>query len=340
MIKKIIEFSVQNRVLVILLSVMAIVLAGWAAFHSKLDAVPDLSDVQVVVLTDYPGQSPGVVEKQVTYPLETQLIHVPNVTAVRGQSMFEYSLVTVVFKAGTNLYWARDQVLSYLDYAKALLPTGVTPQLGPDATGAGWAYQYILYPGWYCKNHPNGIWHDPAQAGKWYGHRADAPADRRADLVLVRAFDKPGKSPLSGQPLVSSNLNLGQLRSLQDWFVRYQLESVPGVSEVAGIGGFVEEYQVVLNPNRLRAYNISAGEITRAIRDSNNEVGGAVVDKSELQYVVRSRGYLKNLRQLGLVPVGQAKDGTPILLKNVATLQIAGQQRLGILDWNGRGNCT
>ena len=340
MIKKIIEFSVQNRVLVILLSVMAIVLAGWAAFHSKLDAVPDLSDVQVVVLTDYPGQSPGVVEKQVTYPLETQLIHVPNVTAVRGQSMFEYSLVTVVFKAGTNLYWARDQVLSYLDYAKALLPTGVTPQLGPDATGAGWAYQYILYPGWYCKNHPNGIWHDPAQAGKWYGHRADAPADRRADLVLVRAFDKPGKSPLSGQPLVSSNMNLGQLRSLQDWFVRYQLESVPGVSEVAGIGGFVEEYQVVLNPNRLRAYNISAEEITRAIRDSNNEVGGAVVDKSELQYVVRSRGYLKNLRQLGLVPVGQAKDGTPILLKNVATLQIAGQQRLGILDWNGRGEAV
>ena len=337
MIKKIIEYSVNNRMLVVLLFLMAIAVATWAAFHSKLDAVPDLSDVQVVVLTDYPGQSPGVVEKQVTYPLETQLIHVPNVTAVRGQSMFEYSLVTVVFKNGTNLYWARDQVLSYLDYAKALLPAGVTPQLGPDATGAGWAYQYILYPGWYCKNHPNGIWHDPKFPTRWYAHRADAPAARRHSLVLVRAFDKPGISPLSGKPLVSSNMNLGQLRSLQDWFVRYQIESVHGVSEVAGIGGFVEEYQVVLNPNQLRAYGLSAGQITRAIQDSNNEVGGAVVDNSELQYVVRSRGYLKNLKELGDVPVGQAKDGTPILLHDVATLQIAGQQRLGILDWNGHG---
>lgn len=340
MIKKIIDLSVQNRVLVMLLSVMVIVLAGWAAFHSKLDAVPDLSDVQVLVLTNYPGQTPGVVEKQVTYPLEAQLIHVPNVTAVRGQSMFEYSLITVVFKNGTNLYWARDQVLSYLDYAKALLPAGITPQLGPDATGAGWAYQYILYPGWYCKNHPNGIWHDPKYAGKWYAHRTDAPPVRRGSLVFVRAFKKPGKSPLSGQPLVSANINLGQLRSLQDWFVRYQLESVPGVSEVAAIGGFVDEYQVVLNPNKLRAYNLSAGQITRAIQDSNNDVGGAVVDRSELQYIVRSRGYLKNLKELGEVPVGQEKNGTPILLHDVATLQIAGQQRSGILDWNGRGEAV
>ncbi len=336
MIKKIIDFSVNNRLLVVLLFVMAITLAAWAAFHSKLDAVPDLSDVQVLVLTDYPGQSPGVVEKQITYPLETQLIHVPDVTAVRGQSMFEYSLVTVVFKNGTNLYWARDQVLSYLDYAKALLPAGVTPQLGPDATGAGWAYQYVLYPGWYCKNHPGGIWHDP-KSNRWYAHRHQVPAARRAQLVLVRAFDRPGKSPLSGRPLVSSNINLGQLRSLQDWFVRYQLEAVPGVSEVAGIGGFVEEYQVVLNPNQLRAYSLGVGQIIRAIQDSNNEVGGAVVDKSEFQYIVRSRGYLKNLKELGDVPVGTAKNGIPIPLHDVATLQIAGQQRLGILDWNGRG---
>ena len=337
MIKKIIDLSVQNRVLVMLLSVMVIVLAGWAAFHSKLDAVPDLSDVQVLVLTNYPGQTPGVVEKQVTYPLEAQLIHVPNVTAVRGQSMFEYSLITVVFKNGTNLYWARDQVLSYLDYAKALLPAGITPQLGPDATGAGWAYQYILYPGWYCKNHPNGIWHDPKYAGKWYAHRTDAPPVRRGSLVLVRAFDRPGKSPLSGKSLVSSNINLAELRSLQDWFVRYQLEAVPGVSEVAGLGGFVQEYQVVLNPNKLRAYHLSIGQIIRAIQDSNNDVGGAVVDRNELQYIVRSRGYLKNLKELGDVPVGQAKSGTPIFLHDVATLQIAGRQRQGILDWNGRG---
>ncbi len=339
MIRKIIELSIKNRVLVALLSLMIIAIAGWAAFHSKLDAVPDLSDVQVLVLTDYPGQSPGVVEKQVTYPLETQLIHVPDVKAVRGQSMFEYSLITVVFKNGTDLYWARSRVLEYLSYAKALLPAGIDPQLGPDATGAGWAFQYALYPGWYARHHPNGIWHN-SQSGHWYAHRVQAPVKDRKGLQLVRGFDHPGKSPLSGQPLVSCNINLGQLRSLQDWFVRYQLEAVPGVSEVAGLGGFEEQYQVVLNPNKLRAYHLSINQVTRAIQQSNNDVGGAVVDRSEFQYIVRSRGYLKNIGQLRNVPVGQAKDGTPILLGTVATVQIAGAQRLGLLDWNGLGEAV
>ncbi len=336
MIRKIIELSVHNRLLMVLLSLMMIAIFAWAAYHSKLDAVPDLSDVQVLVLTNYAGQSPGVVEKQVTYPLETQLIHVPDVKAVRGQSMFEYSLITVVFKNGTNLYWARNVVLEYLDSAKALLPSGVTPQLGPDATGAGWAFQYVLYPGWYCKHHPTGIWHDP-KSNTWYAHQTDAPVKVRRYLVHVRAFDKPGTSPLSGKPLISSNINLGQLRSLQDWFVRYQLEAVYGVSEVASLGGFVLEYQVVLNPNQLRAYHLSAGQVTRAIQESNNEVGGSVVDRSDFQYIVRSEGYLKNLRQLRQVPVGQARNGTPIFLGDVATVQEAGSQRLGILDWNGRG---
>ncbi len=336
MIRKIIEFSIHNRLLVLLVALAVMVAAGWAAFHSKLDAVPDLSDIQVLVLTNDPGQTPGVVDKQVTYPLETQLIHVPDVKAVRGQSMFEYSLVTVVFKNGTNLYWARNVVLEYLDAAKALLPQGVTPQLGPDATGAGWAYQYVLYPGWYCKNHPGGIWQDPT-THQWYAHRRQAPAAYRSQLVLVRAFDRPGKSPLSGRPLASSNVNLGQLRSLEDWFVRYQLDAVRGVAEVAGIGGFSEEYQVVVNPNRLRAYHLGVEQVADAIQKSNNDVGGATVDISELQYLVRSRGYLKNISQLRRVPVGQAPDGTPILLDDVATVQIAGQQRQGILDWNGRG---
>ncbi len=336
MIRKIIELSIKNRVLVLLLFAMAMAVATWAAFHSKLDAVPDLSDVQVLVLTNYPGQSPGVVEKQVTYPLEAQLIHVPDVKAVRGQSMFEYSLITVVFKNGTNLYWARSRVLEYLSYAKALLPAGVNPQLGPDATGAGWAYQYILFPGWYCKNHPGGIWHDPS-AHKWYAHRGAAPTAVQARLVLVRAFDKPGTSPLSHQPLLSSNMNLGQLRSLQDWFVRYQLEAVPGVSEVAGIGGFTTEYQIVLNPNQLVAYHLGVNQVIRDVQQSNNEVGGAIIDRSEFEYIVRSRGYLKNLAQLRSVPVGRAIDGTPILLGDVATVQKAGAQRQGILDWNGQG---
>ncbi len=336
MIRKIIEFSVHNRFLVLLVALGVMAVAGWAAFHSKLDAVPDLSDVQVLVLTNYQGQTPGVVDKQVTYPLETQLIHVPDVKAVRGQSMFEYSLVTVVFKNGTNLYWARNVVLEYLNTAKALLPNGVTPQLGPDATGAGWAYQYVLYPGWYCKNHPGGIWQDPT-THQWYAHRHQAPAALRSTLVLVRAFDHPGKSPLSGRPLVSSNINLGQLRSVQDWFVRYQLDSVRGVAEVADLGGFSEEYQVVVNPNRLQAYHLSVQQVADAIQKSNNDVGGATVNIGELQYLVRSRGYLRNITQLRNVPVGQAQDGTPILLHTVATVQIASGQRQGILDWNGRG---
>ncbi len=336
MLRKIIEISVKNQLLTVLLVLMAIAIAGWAAFHSKLDAVPDLSEIQVLVLTNYPGQTPGVVEKQVTYPLETQLIHVPDVTAVRGQSMFEYSLITVVFKSGTNLYWARDQVLAYLDYARALLPAGVTPQLGPDATGAGWAYQYILFPGWYCRNHPHGIWHDP-KTNQWYGQASAAPVTARGRLVLVRAFSHPGKSPLSGQPLVPAHVNIADLRSWQDWFVRYQLEAVYGVSEVAGIGGFEKEYQVVLNPNQLRAYHLGVNQVIRAIQQSNNDVGGSVVDRSGFEYIVRSRGYLKNLAQFRDIPVGLGKNGVPIFLKEVATLQTAGEQRLGILDWNGRG---
>ncbi len=336
MIKKIIELSIENRVLVLLLCVMMMAVTGWAAFHSKLDAVPDLSDVQVLVLTNYPGQSPGVVEKQVTYPLETQLIHVPDVKAVRGSSMFEYSLITVVFKNGTNLYWARSRVLEYLSYAKALLPPRVDPQLGPDATGAGWAYQYILFPGWYCRHHPKGVWHDP-KTNRWYSSRRLAPAGVIKRLVHVRAFDHPGISPISGKPLIASHINLGRLRSLQDWFVRYQLEAVPGVSEVAGIGGFQEEYQVVLNPNRLRAYHLGVNQVVQAIRDSNNDVGGAVIDRAGFEYIVRSRGYLKNLAQLRSVPVGAAVDGTPVTLRQVATVQKAGAQRQGILDWNGRG---
>src|SRR5271170_2042702 len=241
MIRKIIEFSVENRVLVILLSVLVLIVSGWAAFHSKLDAVPDLSDVQVLVMTNYPRQSPDVVQEQVTYPLETALISVPNVESVRGESMFEYSLIHVVFKQGTDLYWARSRVLEYLNYAKAALPSDVDPQIGPDATGVGWAYQYVLFPGWYCPDHPKGIWHDP-DTDKWYASLGDAPSNRRTALILVRGFEQPGNSPLNGKPLVPSGQNLGQLRAFQDWFMRFELESVQGVSEVAPLGAFVQEY--------------------------------------------------------------------------------------------------
>ncbi len=336
MISKIIAASVQNKFVILMCFLLLVLAAGWATLHSPVDAVPDLSDTEVIIVTNYPGQAPDVVQAQVTYPLETSLMGIPDAKVVRGTSMYETSFVYVIFKGGTNLYWARSRVLEYLNYAKTLLPPGVNPQLGPDATGVGWVYQYALFPGWYCKNHPQGIWHD-AKMRKWYAHQAQAPEKRRNELTFVRAFDRPGKSPLSGHPLVASNENLATLRTLQDWHLRYELESVPGVAEVATLGGFVKEYQIILEPSRLRAYNLSIGHIMRAVQASNNDVGGSTVDMSEMQYLVRSQGYLRGLKDFRTIPVGVGPNGTPILLSDVAHLQIAGKQRQGICEWDGRG---
>ncbi len=339
MIRKLIELSIKNRGLVLLLGLTVIAVSAWMAFHSKLDAVPDLSDTQVLVLTNDVGEPPDVVQNQVTYPLETALLGVPRVQAIRGESMFDYSLIHVIFQPGTDLYWARSRVLEYLNYASAELPRGVKPQLGPDATGVGWAYQYALLSGWFCDRYPQGIWRDAAR-GKWYGSRGEAPPAVRARLTRVRGFTHGGACPLDGSPLRKSDVDLAGLRSLQDWFVRFELEAVPGVAEVAPLGGFVREYQVIIDPNRMRAYHLSIAQIRSAIRDSNDDVGGSVVEQSELSYMVRSRGYLKNLRQLGEVPVGAERNGTPILLHDVATLQLGGAPRQGLCEWDGKGEAA
>ncbi|MGD0768344.1 MAG: efflux RND transporter permease subunit [Tepidisphaeraceae bacterium] len=339
MIAKIIEFSVRNRFLVMLLTAMLVVAGVWAAVHISLDAVPDLSDVQVIVITDYPGQAPQVVEDQVTYPLTTAMMGIPHAKVVRGISMFETSMIYIIFDDGTDLYWARSRVLEYLNFVRDRLPGGVEPKLGPDATGVGWVYQYVLHPGYYCAEHPEGIWHDES-ADKWYGDPAEVPADRRAALTKVRAFDNPGTCPLTGKALVSSNQDLASLRSLQDWYLRYSLTGVPNVAEVAPIGGFVKEYQVVLKPEQLLAYNLAVGTIMTAIQRSNNDVGGSVVEMSETEYMVRSRGYLRGLHDLAQVPLGVGKNGTPILLSDVATLQVAGEERRGIGEWNGQGEAV
>ncbi len=339
MIRKVIELSVKNRELVLLLALVLIAASAWMTFHSKLDAVPDLSDTQVLVLTNYMGEPPDVVQDQVTYPLETALLDVPKVESIRGESMFDYSLIHVTFQPGTNLYWARSRVLEYLNYASTQLPPGVTPQLGPDATGVGWAYQYALLAGWYCAKYPQGIWRD-TKTGKWYRSPGMAPAGARAELTPVRGFTHDGVCPLDGAPLARADVNLAGLRSLQDWFVRFELEAVSGVSEVAPLGGFVREYQVVIHPNRIRAYHLSIAQIRSAIRDSNNDVGGSIIEQSELSYMVRSRGYLKNLKQIGEVPVGRERNGTPVLLRDVATLRLGGQQRQGICDWDGKGEAA
>jgi Cu(I)/Ag(I) efflux system membrane protein CusA/SilA len=349
MFAKVIELSVRNRLLVLVLTLFLVIAGVWSTLHIGLDAIPDLSDVQVIIVTDYSGQAPDVVENQVTYPLTTKMMGIPRAKIVRGQSMFELSFVYIIFEDGTDLYWARSRVLEYLNSVRSQLPAGVEPRLGPDATGVGWVYQYVLNPGYYCPEHPKGIWHDE-QKDHWYAQPADAPTDRRPKLIKVRAFDQAGACPMDGSPLVSSNQNLGTLRSLQDWYLRYQLNAVPNVSEVASIGGFVKEYQVVLKPQQLLAYKIAVKDIVSAIQRSNNDVGGSVVEMSENEYMVRSRGYFGTphggkagnaIGDLGRVTVGvNPESGTPILLGDIATLQIAGQERRGVGEWSGRGEAV
>jgi Cu(I)/Ag(I) efflux system membrane protein CusA/SilA len=339
MIARIIELSVHNRFLVLLLTAIALGFGVWGTVNIRLDAIPDLSDVQVIIVTEYPGQNPQVVEDQVTYPLASAMLAVPGSTVVRGYSMFELSFVYVLFEDGTDIYWARSRVLEYLNFARDRLPTGVEPTLGPDATGVGWVLQYILYPGWYCAEHPRGLWYDGETDG-WYASPDAAPAERGTALTHVRGFERAGACPLDGQPLVSSDQDLASLRSLQDWYVRYPLTAVPGVAEVAAIGGFVKQYQVVLDPERLQAFRLPVRALIDAIARSNADVGGSVIERSEHEYMVRSRGYLRGLDDLAQVVVGASDVGTPILLGDVATLQIGGEARRGIGEYDGIGEAV
>ncbi|HEX2162957.1 MAG TPA: CusA/CzcA family heavy metal efflux RND transporter [Thermoanaerobaculia bacterium] len=269
-----------------LLFVAAFALWGWYALvRSPLDAVPDLSDVQVIVFTEWPGQSPDIVEDQVTYPLASALLAAPQVSFVRGQSMFGMSFLYVIFDDGTDLYWARSRVMEYLDEARARLPAGVTPTLGPDATGVGWVYQYAL-------------------------------------------VDRSGRHDLQA------------LRSLQDWNLRYALESVPGVAEVASVGGFVKEYQIVVDPARLEAFGIGVGEIARAVRESNREVGGQVLELAEHEVMVRGRGYVRSLRDLELVPLAATDRGAPVRVGDVAEVRLGPAPRRGFAELDGEGEAV
>jgi Cu(I)/Ag(I) efflux system membrane protein CusA/SilA len=335
-IARIIAFSIKNRFLVLLLTFALIGASLWGTFHLSLDAIPDLSDAQVIIVTENPGQNPEVMDKQITNPLASAMLGVPRATAVRGYSMFGLSFVYVLFEDGTDIYWARSRVLEYLNFARDRLPAGVEPKLGPDATGVGWVYQYVLYPGYYSPDHPMGLWHD-AKEGRWYRKAENAPAEVRPQLVKVRAWDQPGADPLTGRPLVSANQDLAQLRSLQDWYLRYPLTSVAGVSEVASMGGFIKQYQVILDPLKLAAYHIPLNDVKTAIERSNNDVGGATIEMAENEYMVRSRGYLQGVADLERVPVGMAGPGIPVRLSDVARVQIGGEMRRGISEYNGQG---
>ena len=282
MINKIIEYSARNRFITITIVAFMAVWGYWAMKNTPLDAIPDLSDVQVIVYTDWDGRSPDIIEDQITYPIVTSMIAAPGVSAVRGQSMFGTSLVYIIFKDGTDIYWARSRVLEYLNEVSGKLPEGVTPTLGPDATGVGWVFQYAL-------------------------------------------TDETGKSDLS------------ELRTLQDWYLRYWLEAVPGVAEVASVGGFVKQYQVEIDPNKLLAYGIPVNDIIEAVRKSNNDVGGRVVELASTEYFVRGRGYIESTEDIENISIGTNGNGTPILVRDVASVHLGPDMRRGAAELDGKG---
>ncbi|MDE1948496.1 MAG: efflux RND transporter permease subunit [Burkholderiales bacterium] len=279
MLSKIIQWSGRNPFLILLATVFVVIGGVFAVIKTPLDALPDLSDVQVIVYTEYPGQAPQVVEDQVTYPLTTAMLAVPKSKVVRGFSFFGASFVYVIFDDGTDIYWARSRVLEYLNFASSRLPQGVTPSLGPDATGVGWVYEYVL---------------------------------------------------------LAKNKTLAELRTIQDWYVRYQLTKAPGVAEVASLGGFVQTYQVTVDPLKLRSYGIPLTKVSQVIRESNRDVGGRVIEMAETEYMVRGRGYLRGRSDIeGLVV--KSEGGTPVLIRDIARVELAPDERRGLSEFNGEG---
>jgi Cu(I)/Ag(I) efflux system membrane protein CusA/SilA len=285
MIKRIIAASLRDKFQVLLIAALLIAAGIWALKNTPLDAIPDLSDVQVIVLTKYPGQAPQVVEDQVTYPLTTAMLSVPKSKTVRGYSFFGLSFVYIIFEDGTDMYWARSRVLEYLNYASGRLPDTVTPSIGPDATGVGWIYEYAL-------------------------------------------VDKTGQH------------DLAQLRSLQDWYLRYPLQTVDGVSEVASIGGFVKQYQIEVNPNALLNYNISLSKVKTAIQRSNIDVGGKIIEMAETEYMVRGRGYIRSIDDLKSIAISVSDNGTPIRLTDIANIHLGPELRRGVADLDGEGEVS
>ena len=279
MIARLIEWSARNALLVLIVSIIVTTIGIWAVINTPLDAIPDLSDPEVIVYTEYPGQGPQVVEDQVTYPLTTALLEVPKSTVVRGFSYFGVSFVYVLFEDGTDPYWARSRVLEYLNGAQNRLPAGLTPSLGPDATGVGWVFEYAL---------------------------------------------------------IGAQRTLAELRSLQDWFVRFQLDSAGGVAEVAGIGGFVKQYQVIVDPQKLKAYGLSLAQVSSAIRASNLEAGGSTVEMTEREYMVRGQGYLKGVDDIKNV-VLKSENGTPVTINDIGRVELGPAERRGLAELNGQG---
>lgn len=356
MIGAVIETCVRHRVLVLLLAACLVGAGLWSIRRLPVDAIPDLSDVQVIIRAEYPGQAPDIVEAQVTYPLTTAMLAVPRTSAVRGYSMFGVAFVYIIFEDGTDQYWARSRVLEQLSVAAARLPRNVTPQLGPDATGVGWVFEYVLLTGPFCPRHPRGLWLD-LESGAWYESCEAAPPERRDRLSLHRIFPAAERCPLDGSPLADPDLDLADLRALQDWHLRYELTTCEGVSEVAAVGGFVRQYQVVVDPARLLALNLSLSDVRRAIERSNADIGGRALELSETEFMIRVRGYLggvddgapgarpddarrraaRVMADLGTIALGPPRDGRVVRLRDVAEIRMGPDMRRGIAEWNGEG---
>src|SRR6184192_1645197 len=281
LLERIIEASGRNAFFVLILTIFGIACAIWALMHTPLDAIPDLSDVQVIVYTEWEGRSPDLVEDQITYPISTVFIAAPKVKFVRGESMFGKSFIYVIFQDVTDIYWARSRVIEYLNSVRGSLPEGVNPVIGPDATGVGWVYEYALVDD-------------------------------------------------------SEKHDLAELRSIQDWNLRYALASVKGVSEVAPVGGFVKQYQVDLDPNALVAYNIPLSDVVNAIKMSNADVGGKIFEVATTEYYIRGRGYIKKIEDIENI-VLKVENGTPVYLKNVGNVHLGGDIRRGVAELDGRG---
>jgi CzcA family heavy metal efflux pump len=282
MIEKIISLSLRNRVIILLI---AAGLFGWGIYSvqtNKIDAIPDLSENQVIVFTEWMGRSPQIIEDQITYPLVTNMQGIPQVKTVRGASMFGMSFVYIIFEDDTEIYWARERVLERLNYASRLLPEGVVPTLGPDGTGVG----HIL----------------------WY------------------TLDAPGH-------------DLGELRAIQDWYVKFGLQTVKGVSEVASFGGFEQQYQITIDPTKVTYYNLSVPQIVQAVRTNNNEAGGSKIEMSDIGYIIKTTGYLKSIQDIENIPL-KTVGAVPVRVKDVATVQMSGETRLGIFDLNGQGEAV
>src|SRR5881409_1736585 len=285
MINRIIEYCAANRLLVVFLIASGVVIGVWSMYNLPLDAIPDLSDPQVIIYTEWPGRSPDLVEDQVTFPIVSSMLAAPHVSVVRGSSDYGFSYVYVVFDEGTDIYWGRTRVLEYMSKITGQLPEGVSPKLGPDATGVGWAFQYAL-------------------------------------------VDKSGQN------------NLQQMRSFNDWYLRYWLSSVPGVAEVATIGGFVKQYQVNVDPNRLLAYKVPLMQVMDAVRNGNSEIGARSLEMTGKEYLVRGRGYIQSVADIQNLAVAVGNNGTPIRVRDVARVELGPEMRRGVAELNGEGEVT